>query len=116
MKCFHFGYANILDVVILTFSVLIRSQIPNVIVAHFGDIFFITLFACIEGSEWLNAILTRLGTQSTNMWLCHTFFCYYIFKEQIYAQKYSPVIFFALIVISYLSTNKRIQKLLFAAK
>lgn len=40
------------------------------------------------------------GTHSTNMWLCHTFFAYYIWHDWLYGLQYPPVIYLALITLS----------------
>lgn len=112
-------YANIGLVVFLVISVVIRSQIHYSIVDPFFGVWFMILFACIVRPKWLNVILYPLGKQSTNIWLCHTFFCYYLFREYVYALTYSPLIYSGLLFVSYLtsliidSINKPVQRLLF---
>jgi hypothetical protein len=33
----------------------------------------------LERMKWVKAILYKIGTKSTNMWLIHSFFCYYFY-------------------------------------
>lgn len=61
------------------------------------------LFATLKRPKWLDFFLSKMGEQSTNMWLIHTFFCYYLFKNFIYGFKYPLVIYIVLLVMSYLS-------------
>ena len=51
-----------------------------------------------------SATLQFFGRHSTNMWLTHFFFCYYIFGAEIYRLKYPLLIFAALIAVSLLSS------------
>ena len=46
--------------------------------------------------------LRRLGDQSMNMWMIHTWFCYYLFHDFIYSFSYPVIIFAILTIISYL--------------
>lgn len=48
--------------------------------------------------------LTALGDHSMNMWMIHTWFCYYLFHSFIYSLTYPIAIFIVLTVISYLSS------------
>ena len=49
-------------------------------------------------------ILVRLGNNSMNMWMIHTYFCYYMFKDFIYGFEYPIIIFIVLTAISYISS------------
>lgn len=49
-------------------------------------------------------ILCRLGDNSMNMWMIHTWFCYYLFHNFIYSFKYPLLIFAVLTVVSYISS------------
>lgn len=53
--------------------------------------------------HWLKSLLTALGKQSMNMWMIHTWFCYYLFHSFIYSFSYPLLILAVLIIISYLS-------------
>lgn len=49
----------------------------------------------------VGAVLAALGKQSMNMWMIHSWFCYYLFHDFIYSFSYPLLIFAALIIISY---------------
>ncbi len=49
-------------------------------------------------------ILIQLGNQSMNMWMIHSWFCYYLFHNFIYSFRYPLIIFAVLTIISYLSS------------
>lgn len=60
----------------------------------------------------LSKILVRLGKESMTMWLIHTFFCYQFFKNEIYFTRIPILIFFVLLIISFLCvvcTHKKIM-------
>ena len=52
---------------------------------------------------WLDWLLNKLGKQSTNIWLVHTFFCYYFFSEFIYSFTYPLLIFTVTMILSYIT-------------
>ena len=61
----------------------------------------ITCLLQIKMPAWLKTTLARLGDQSMNMWMLHSWFCYYLFHDFIYSFEYPLVIFAVLTVISY---------------
>lgn len=48
------------------------------------------------------AALCKLGYQSMNMWMIHSWFCYYLFHDFIYSFSYPLLIFIVLVIISYI--------------
>lgn len=48
--------------------------------------------------------LCKLGDNSMNMWMIHSWFCYYLFHNLIYSFTYPLLIFIVLVIISYLSS------------
>lgn len=65
---------------------------------------FIWIWLQTPRTTWVKAFFSHLGKHSMNMWLIHTFFCYYLFHDWIYSFKYPILIFIVLIVVSYLSS------------
>ena len=53
-------------------------------------------------------VLELLGKYSFQMWLVHSFYCYYFFQSFIYAPKYSPLIF-GLLTLCSLSTAMLVE-------
>lgn len=83
----------------LLFCRAVSSGIVNIIVL----VLFICWFAVLKKNRIFIFILEKLGKQSTNMWLVHTFFCYYLFHDWIYGLKYPIVIFVVTVMLSYLT-------------
>lgn len=61
-------------------------------------VFIFMLAESIKEDSWLS----RLGVHSTNIWLIHSFFCYYYFQRFTFALKYSVLIFLQLVVVTVL--------------
>lgn len=51
-----------------------------------------------------NSIMEFIGKHSTNIWLTHSFFCYYLFPKLTFYPKYSILIFIWILVISIASS------------
>lgn len=66
---------------------------------------FIWLWLQTVRPVWLDNTLMHLGSHSMNMWLIHTFFCYYLFHDWIYSFKYPLLIYTVLFVLTYLSSR-----------
>ena len=64
----------------------------------------ISCLTLVHMQRWINKILYRLGNQSMNMWMIHSWFCYYLFHNFIYSFKYPLLIFIVLVLISYYSS------------
>jgi len=79
---------------------------------------FIILFIQLNRTTYLDNFLYEMGRRSTSMWLIHSYYCYYLFKDFIYGFKYPLMIFIVLLVISYLSAvvvdwiNRPLQNLM----
>ena len=65
---------------------------------------FIILFLLLPRNRYLDICLAHLGNHSMNMWLIHTWFCYYLFHSEIYSLRYPILIYLALITVSLLSS------------
>lgn len=66
--------------------------------------FFMTALLYCPIPKWGRMVLCSLGKHSMNMWMIHSWFCYYLFKSFIYGFKYPIVIFVVLVVVSFLSS------------
>lgn len=67
----------------------------------FGVICCVTI---IRLPNFIRTGLIKLGNQSMNMWMIHSWFCYYLFHYFIYSFSYPIVILTVLTIISYLSS------------
>ena len=82
---------------------VVQAALP---VSIFGTLFaFVFMFAFINLYRpiWVDKFLTLMGQQSTNMWLIHTFFCYYLFSNFVYSFTYPLLIFLVTLALSYAS-------------
>lgn len=62
---------------------------------------FISFLSIAPLPSRVKTVLINLGNQSMNMWMIHTWFCYYLFHDFIYSFKFPLLIFIILTVISY---------------
>lgn len=62
----------------------------------------ITCMLLVKMPGIVSVTLRRLGDQSMNMWMIHSWFCYYLFHSFIYSFSYPVIIFAVLTIISYL--------------
>lgn len=62
----------------------------------------VILLAHVKWPKYLKSILLELGRKSMPMWMIHTWLAYYLFQPQVYALKYVPLIFIAVLVSSYI--------------
>lgn len=95
--------------------ILVRYKYQSIFYP-FYTVLFIMCFSLLHRFYWVDKILMELGKRSTSIWLTHTYFCYYFFKDFIYSFKYPIVIFIVLMAISWGSAiiidklNVHIQK------
>lgn len=61
----------------------------------------VVLFNSLPYPRWLERILLELGCKSMPMWMIHTWLCYYLFRNYLYALRYPSLIFLALVILSY---------------
>ena len=61
---------------------------------------FLLLFINAPRFEFVDKCLALFGKHSMNMWMIHTWFCYYLFHDYIYGFKYPIVIYIVLVLIS----------------
>lgn len=67
------------------------------------------IFLNLKISGYLRRVLVELGKKSMPMWLIHAFYYTYLCPDFIYGFKYPLLIFFVLVVISYLSAKVILQ-------
>ncbi|MCH5217992.1 MAG: acyltransferase [Muribaculaceae bacterium] len=67
----------------------------------FFGFFLLSALALLPYSKWATTTLVKLGNQSMNMWMIHSWFCYHLFSNFIYSFKYPIIIFIILCLISY---------------
>lgn len=90
--------------IIMLFLVIVVAtiNIPGSYIVYVPVMVF--LFNQLSFPKILDQVLTKLGKQSMLMWMIHTWFCYYLFQDEIYALKYPIIIFIVVVLISYFSS------------
>lgn len=68
---------------------------------YFYEFLVITALFLIPIGGLFRKILMTLGDHSMNMWMTHSWFCYYLFHDFIYSLKYPLVIFVVVVLLSY---------------
>lgn len=61
---------------------------------------FLICYICMKRSRRICGILEFWGSHSTNLWLIHTFFAYYLFHDFIYGFRYPILIYPVLLIVS----------------
>jgi len=97
-------YRNISYFIAILLIIAFRSIVSTGIFNPVLALLFVVLFISLKRGIWIDKTLAFLGGHSTNMWLIHSFFCYYLFKDQIYGLKYPILIFIVLVLVSLMSS------------
>lgn len=84
---------GIILIMLVTVDVLVIGEVLKLI---FIPIFIFILAIVINK----NSKLAILGKHSTNMWLTHSFFCYYLFQKFTFASKYSILILAQQVIVT----------------
>lgn len=109
---------RILCLFILLALCLLRMSLGPSFLNAFFVLVCIPLYVLIKRPIWLQRFLMFFGKHSTNMWLCHTFFAYYIWSEWFYGLRYPLLIYTALVIVSLgvsmlvLPVYKRVERLI----
>ena len=90
---------QIKGIVIIMMLFLINISVTYIIYVPL----MIFLLCQLSYPKWMDSILTELGKKSMPMWMIHTWYCNYLFREQVYLLKYPIIIFLSVVVISYLT-------------
>ena len=101
-----FIYTIISIIVIGIIFILRRLLWPYDIDLIFAPLFIVSMTIILSNSIFniLNKVLLKIGKESTNIWLIHSFFCYHWCQKFIFMPKFSILIFLTLLVISYISS------------
>ncbi len=108
-------WINVIMAFILVLIFIIRTIIP----IHAASVLFMVIFACcfhiIKKSPNVESFFMLMGKHSTNIWLVHTFFCYYYFHNFIYELKYPILIYITTLGLSFIASLliNKVYQLLF---
>lgn len=88
----------------LLILIIIRCFTTTSIVQPFFAYIVIICFVSTTRCKLIDSILTKLGANSMNIWMIHTWFCYYLFHDFIYSFKYPIIIFLITLSLSYFTS------------
>lgn len=86
-----------------------RCVVPSAAYSPLYVCLFVTIFLRIRWWGWIERVMMFLGRFSTSVWLVHTWFCYYLFRDFIYGFHY-PVLIFIITMILSIAAGWMIQK------
>lgn len=92
----------ILILIFISRRILWRHSIDYILTPIFIGCLTIILSNKNKLFDLLNNILVKVGNESTNIWLVHSFFCYHWCQEFIFSPKLAILIFILLLVVSYI--------------
>lgn len=69
-----------------------------------APLFIFSVTQLFNRDGYITKILSFLGRHSTNIWLTHTFFCYYYFQQYVFAPKISLLIVLWVLILSSISS------------
>lgn len=97
-------WTNVLMICILVGAFFVRA----IMSIHAASVLFMIVFACcfcmLKKNSLVENFLKLMGEHSTNIWLVHTFFCYYYFHDFIYGLKYPVLIYSVTLGFSFISS------------
>lgn len=65
---------------------------------------FVVLFLKIPHNKFVDSVLYKIGNYSMNMWFIHAWFCFILFKEELYSLGRPLWVFIVLLAVSYVSS------------
>lgn len=87
-----------------------RCVVPSAAYSPIYVCLFVMIFLKIRWKGWTERTLMFLGRFSTSVWLVHTWFCYYLFKDFIYGFHYPMLILIVTLTLSIVA-GSMIQKM-----
>lgn len=79
---------------------ILRMMLGPSMLNPFFVIPFLICYVCMKHNKHISWMLRFWGRHSTNLWLVHTFFAYYLFHDFIYSFHYPILIYLVLLIIS----------------
>lgn len=90
---------------LLLFCIIgVRFVLNNYSFQVFAVAFLFMIFPTFNISGFLKKTLMYLGKHSMNIWLIHSYFCYYLFRDFIYGLKYPLLMFVVTLCLSLLAS------------
>ncbi len=94
-------YCTPILLALMIVAIIIRCLIRTSAVHIFYILFMVLVTTAIKKPKWVEFVLQKLGGQSMNMWLIHTWISTYLFHDFIFGFKYPILIIAVLTITSY---------------
>lgn len=101
---------TLIMVLFLGYSIIIYIDKYEILFQPLVTLIFVVLFIKLDLNSIIKKYLELMGKHSTNIWLFHSFFCYYYFKKYVYYFK-NPIIIFVIFVFFNLAISFIINKI-----
>lgn len=99
----HFDKSNIKYKFYIPYLLMLSLVIINCVFKYnyFYAFLMILCLCLIDFSDSVKQLLSSFGRQSMNMWMIHSWLCYYLFHDFVYSFKYPVLILVVLVFFSY---------------
>ena len=84
---------------------IVKSMFKVTLIDGIYAFIFIWCFVHLPLNKYLRKTLFKLGSHSMVMWMTHTFFCVYLFRDFIYDFKYPLIIYIVLVTVCYITAQ-----------
>lgn len=81
-------YLVILSISIILCTIVAHGIVKSLIVTPFTGIVTVIVFNVVNKGKLINCFFEFFGKHSTNIWLTHMFFYFFIFKDLVFVAKY----------------------------
>lgn len=102
IKCQHFNVW--VAYIILISMIVFRMFVPNQSLQILAVFVLLIVYPALKLGKHACLCLQFLGKHSMNIWLIHTWICYYLFKDIIYGFKWPVLIFTCTLLLSILAS------------
>ena len=101
-------YLKLCSILLICIAFAIRLIFSNTAASMKADFIVVPLFVigatALMYKTQISKVLCYFAKHSTNIWLTHTFWCYYFFQNIVLKPYYSPLIYLWLLILSLLSS------------
>ena len=95
-------HRQVVPIILILMLIIIRVFLPTGAIISLYAAAFITLFATLRKTRWIENILLKLGKANLNMWMIHAWICWYLFREEVYNIGNPLLIFISVTISSYI--------------
>lgn len=90
----------------LIIMVILVSLVCSIRVPVWGYVYvplLVFLLSQLQLPQWLDVFFMELGRKSMAIWMIHTWYCNYLFRDEVYSLRYPLLIMGGVVLMSYLT-------------